>query len=424
MRYLYFLTYMSLCLMSSAQITITQADMPAAGDTIRISLTSNVPGNYTLAGNSVTWDFSSLESQNQQVVEFVSATSTPTIYWLVFTPNLVTNLASPGGDIPFPMMPVSNYYDYYNKTSGAFQHCGFAFQMSGIPFPVKYASPDEWYQFPLTMGNTYSSLTTSSVVVPGMGYYGTSKDRQNVVDAWGTVITPFGSFQSLRVKSELQQFDSLYIDSLNIGFPVNRVITEYKWLAAGMGIPVLTVVEEGPAVTARYIDHYIQPPIPLTVEVSPDTTICFGQSVTLAAAASGGVPPYNFVWSTFEMTPEITVTPEDTTSYYVIAYDAAQNMALDTAVVNVKECPGFNEMDLHGVTINPNPANEYMEVTFPAGFPDCILTIIDPTGKILEKQYRQAPGSVKMDVSMLPPGLYLLKIQAGEQRGFLKMMIK
>jgi hypothetical protein len=74
------------------------------------------------------------------------------------------------------------------------------------------------------------------------------------VDGWGTLTTPYGEFQTLRVKTEIEEYDSLYSDSLGIGMPVTRNIIEYKWLANGYPEPMLQVTEEGFIVNASYID--------------------------------------------------------------------------------------------------------------------------------------------------------------------------
>jgi hypothetical protein len=92
------------------------------------------------------------------------------------------------------------------------------------------------------------------ISVPDMGYLLSSKFRKNTVDAWGTLSTPFGTFQTLRVKTEIEEYDSLYSDSLGFGIPVTRNYKEYKWWANGFPEPMLLITEEGMIVNASYID--------------------------------------------------------------------------------------------------------------------------------------------------------------------------
>lgn len=77
-----------------AQITLTTADMPSPGDTIRKSTALNPNQiDYTLTGTNYTWDFTSLFSIGQTVDTFVSVSSVPFWYQIVFIPNLIANLA-------------------------------------------------------------------------------------------------------------------------------------------------------------------------------------------------------------------------------------------------------------------------------------------------------------------------------------------
>jgi hypothetical protein len=120
--------------------------------------------------------------------------------------------------------------------------------------PLRYDNPDRYYKFPLDYGNVDSSSSSFTLDLPDVAYVTTSRQRLNTVDGWGTLTTPYGSFESLRMKSEVTEYDSVYIDSLNLGVPVNRNYTEYKWLTNGHGVPVLQVTQEGELITVQYID--------------------------------------------------------------------------------------------------------------------------------------------------------------------------
>jgi len=76
------------------------------------------------------------------------------------------------------------------------------------------------------------------------------------------------------------------------------------------------------------------PPI---IIVSPDTTICAGEPVLLVA--SGGD---TYLWSTGKPGSTLTVSPTDTTEYYVIGYDTSNCWGTDTVVVNVMPEPSAN----------------------------------------------------------------------------------
>ena len=239
-----------------AQIVIDEADMPKEGDTLRVSLTTTIPGDYTQTGSDMTWDFSALTKISQQIDSFVNITNTPSIYWLTFIPGIVSNLASPGNNLPaIPGLPFSNYFDFMKNSSAQFSDVGYAFQLSGIPITLKYDSPDIYYTFPCTIGSTWNSNSFASISIPGIVYFSSLRTRTSTVDGWGSLTTPFGTFQTLRIKSEVIEKDSIFLDTLGTGIPYTRNITEYKWVGNAQGIPLLQINEEGLIKTAIYRDN-------------------------------------------------------------------------------------------------------------------------------------------------------------------------
>ncbi len=97
--------------------------------------------------------------------------------------------------------------------------------------------------FPLTIGVSDSSESSRSQIIPEFGYYEIHRKRVNIVDGWGTLTTPNGTFQTIRIKSTVYSHDSIYIDSNNEGYSIDRVETEYKWLGNGFGTPLLRIIE-------------------------------------------------------------------------------------------------------------------------------------------------------------------------------------
>ncbi len=238
----------------SGQIIIQQSDMPGPGDTIRRSNTLNL-GYIDVedTGPDHAWDFSALSPLLQAVDTFVAVDETPFMYQLFFF--LTANMArmEPGFDL-IPGFQVTDAYTFYRNTSSSYREVGFGVTFNGIPLPTLYDDPDLVYQFPLTEGSVDSSSSSYSFSIPGIGYIGGWRKRANTVDGWGTLTTPYGTFETLRVKTELEQNDSVYIDSLGMGIPVNRETTAYKWLATGMGLPLCEVVDNGITQTVSYID--------------------------------------------------------------------------------------------------------------------------------------------------------------------------
>lgn len=225
-----------------SQITITSADMPASGDTIRTSIGVNPGGIYDFArtGNNLIWDFTGLENIGQQVDTFLTVTQTPIIFWPFFltSANLARKVSGAG---LIPGLPVENAFQYFNKTSSAYSDIGTGLVFSGLPIPLKYTDPDVLYRFPMSVGFQDTVDSYLEVSVPDLGYLMVDRNRINIVDGWGVLKSPYGEFEVLRLKSIVSEYDSIYIDSLGVGFPIQRDYIEYKWLGQGFGIPLLQV---------------------------------------------------------------------------------------------------------------------------------------------------------------------------------------
>jgi len=237
------------------QIVITRNDMPNVGDTIRTSFTAVPPGtNYEQGGANMVWDFSDFIPALQAVEEYVSISTLPLPYQLVFNPA-VASIASPVPEFTqIPGLELTDIYLFYRETNTFYGLAGFAFTLTGLSVPLRYDNPDIFYRFPVTYNTTDSSESNLTLSLPNMGYLQSYRKRVNEVDAWGDITTPFGSFPAIRVRSLLTTYDSVFIDSIQLGQAISRQIIEYKWLTNNKGIPLMQIDVEGPAVTARYID--------------------------------------------------------------------------------------------------------------------------------------------------------------------------
>ncbi len=406
-----------------SQVVINQSDMPAPGDTLRVSITSLVPAGFAQTAMDTTWNFIDLDALDQRVDTFVMATATPSLYQLIFVLLGGANLAAPLRDIPIPGLPITQGFTFYKNSSSAFSNLGTAYTIQGFPLPAKYDNPDKIYKFPMPPGETWSSTSAFSIAVPDMLYYSTQRIRSNEVDGWGNLITPFGTFATVRVKSTLNIHDSIYVDSLAIGFGFDRNIIEYKWIGKGFGIPLLQINEEGPLVTATYLDSCRMPAQPLSVTLGPDTTVTVGATLTLHAKVSYGTPPYQIIWSTLEMGDSITVTVEDSQTYSAVVLDAMQNIAIAQKVVSVYGV-GIGERKEGEMNIYPNPTGGTVIIRLPEKFAEADMQVLTMQGKIVrESVVSPSSGAFDADLTGLPEGAYLIKISAKNKIYFGKIQI-
>ena len=237
---------------SMAQTTLTKSDMPQQDDTVRISVGIN-PGIIDLSetGENHVWDYSGLIPFQQRIDTFVSVTETPAGLLFMFSSDFAVNMA---GAFSFPGTGISQPYLYFKSSSSAYKNTGFAFTMDGFPIPAAFSDPDILYQFPLTYPHADSSNSGIDMNIPGTGYLLVDRHRHNTVDGWGTLTTPYGTFDVIRVKSEVTEYDSVYLESQGTGFGLPYSYTEYKWLGNNQKAPLLLVRDIAEGAIVEYPD--------------------------------------------------------------------------------------------------------------------------------------------------------------------------
>ncbi len=398
--------------------------MPSAGDTFRLSISMQVPAGFASAAMDTTWDFSGLEALSQRVDTFVSVTSTPPLYWIVFIPNVVANLAMPGNAVVIPGLPVTDQYTYYMNSSSAFAEAGYAFTAAGLPFAARYNNPDRIYQFPCSAGTAWSSQSALEFTIPYTVYYSSLRNRLTTVDGWGMLLTPFGQFQTLRIKSIVAQRDSIFIDSLGAGFPIIREYVEYKWIGKDAGVPLLQINQEGMMTTAIYRDSVRMPVAPFTVDIGNDTVVSKGAILTTTAVITGGAAPYQVFWNTLDTGLSLTIPIEEEQTITAVVVDALQRFATDSRLVGVRYPPGMEEPAEDWLQVSPNPTRGEIRFGLPGITGKTGIQVLDSRGKqIRELELQVTSGECRADLSGLANGLYLLRISAGGQSYRSRVMI-
>jgi len=237
----YVIAFALSALKSSGQITITENDMPSVGNTFIVTTAAtDVYIDVDQTGTNYNWDFiGGLIPLYSQGDTFIDELDLPLTYILFF---LGSNLAAKSGvNVDFNGLTLSDVYTVYKKNSSQFEIDGYAGTFQGIPVPLVYSSKDIVYRFPLEFGDKDSSDASISYSFPGLFYFSQQRHRVNEVDGWGTIKTPIGEFDVLRVKSSITDIDSFYLDTLNFGTSASLKSYEYKWLAQASGIPVMQV---------------------------------------------------------------------------------------------------------------------------------------------------------------------------------------
>lgn len=285
------------------QITIGQNEMPQAGSEL-VRNRANYPlfMNYAATGAGHVWNFNNLTVAGGNTTTYGSVSSTGMVYSLVysdvfFNPNRA-NHAMSGLDIPLSeLLPVEEPHTFFLRSATAYKKVGYGLKLEGFPVPVVMAEHDVVYQLPLHYGDTHTSNSRWELGLPTLAFYGYRQVRQNTVDGWGTLTTPSGTFDVLRVKTRIEGHDTIHVDTLSLGFTVDRpVMREYKWLAQGIRVPVLQVntIEVLGTEVITEVFFYDQPRN-LTVNEPLAAMLCPGSTSTLGYTATGVFNPSAFL---------------------------------------------------------------------------------------------------------------------------------
>ncbi|HMW74620.1 MAG TPA: T9SS type A sorting domain-containing protein [Saprospiraceae bacterium] len=188
----------------NAQIIVTNAAWPKAGDTTKLANDSE--SGYLLAPAQATngnWDFSNLKEESIDLKSFAPA-------------------SQGNGFADFPTAELyskSNFADvYYNVTNSAFEILGYKGDILGFGFPlvvkgkpaaVERRNPMKYFDISnteYTFGATFSaellpdSLFSGIPFTPDSVRFGQNIKRLDVVDSWGKLKIPLGTYDVLREK--------------------------------------------------------------------------------------------------------------------------------------------------------------------------------------------------------------------------------
>src|SRR5690554_2256928 len=240
---------------SKAQLTINQNHMPKAGDTARYSiaiLDSSILLNYQNNGANQTWRFDSLKAQRQNVRSFYNSANTPYSINNKIAEKIADTVNQQG-------VTLTDVYEFYTLDSNTYSKDQRAVTLQTGFFPLKvtpvYSDKDEVYQFPLNYNDSDSSTFSFSFNNPfPAAYYGSKGYRINKVDGWGTIHTPYGSFNCIRVVTDIVSYDSISFNNNKSG--INSHLREYKWLTPQLSIPALTL--SGSVISGIFIPSTVE----------------------------------------------------------------------------------------------------------------------------------------------------------------------
>lgn len=246
-NYIFPLFFFGAALQLAAQspITLGNNNMPGSGDTLRYTnIQLGSLGNYQQTGPNFNWDFSTVQSTTDGLRSFKSSLLTP---YALFFLSLNEYGEKIQDTIALGPLQITNYYNFYKKSTSpnAFIADGAGATLNGVPLPSYYSDKDEIYNFPMTYpkydSTTFRFATPATTLIPVR--YSKTGYRVTVVDGWGTITTPYGTGNCLRLITTQYSMDSVKttVGQVTIPLGIANNIRSYQWFTTTSKIPFLEV---------------------------------------------------------------------------------------------------------------------------------------------------------------------------------------
>ena len=338
--------------LSYSQIIVTSANLPNIGDTV---ITAEDFGNFSIgtSGAGQNWNFANVSGMPDMLLGFIDPLTTP--YQSSYT---LSNICS--------QLDSATYY-YLNRSVNGLAALGYvdggivySFNKMLLPTPLNYLDTITNTQIIFQYDTLLSPpLHSIALGVPGAytidsikSIYGNTD--KYIVDGWGQVQLPNGTFDALRVFETSYDFNntfyrltdtitglSQWIQDSNSG-SASWNETKYSWRSNDPTVNWSLAEIETDSVGNPYGDivYYLGnslssiviSPAMVDLEKLVDVSCNGASDGFIMLDVFGTVPPFTFMWSNGSTTPNIVNIPAG--NYTVTVTDANGNTTLETYVVN------------------------------------------------------------------------------------------
>jgi hypothetical protein len=240
--------------LSSAQITLNNSDFADGGDTVRMSSATDPAIDFVSTGSNSTWNFSGLIAESQVLKNYNDLSNASTFMQFLFggfappsyqATNVVASDALPIDQVgPFLPVNISEVNSVSRNTVDSITSIGISIVVDGTEIPFKSDTIETRYKFPANYGDVYSSRGYSKVDLNPIfdAIWIQYRQRNSNIDGWGSITTPFGTFDALRMRHSIQEQDSIYLGQFGqwVELPIPPS-TIYEWWATGELEPILRI---------------------------------------------------------------------------------------------------------------------------------------------------------------------------------------
>ena len=297
-RFLFFgFVFLSTLYNVLAQTTITIADMPQLGENYVVR-TASVPASLNLKGDDFfdeSTDYNQFKTLRSDTLRVTDASKTR--YFKFFPASQTTIISS---------API---FTYNSVVGASVYENGFISDYLNIQTPamVLYKRPVKRMQLPLLYGSASTDTAQGKIITPYQLLPGIDSVRAQItiiyksrVDSVGTVKTPFGTYESLRVKQtqtievRAMKFSPRFGWTPSPEFSRKEIKRQYIWYAPKMGVPVLVATADRYGIITQVSYQYNEK---LKYDFWKRNVACKGgNDGYIEIVVKGGVPDYSVAW--------------------------------------------------------------------------------------------------------------------------------
>lgn len=257
MKKILLLTCLAFGSISFSQITLIPADFATGGDTVRMSQANDDGFDYLSTGAGYVWDFSSLIPVSQSLDDYRSMAGAPAFLNFIFGTfaplKYQASYFMESSDLPIDQLtsflPVSieDIFQFTRISNDSVTSVGYSMVVDGNDVPFKSDTIEKRYDFPVDYLNTHFSRGYTVIDFNPMvdAIWNQHRTRATTVDGYGSITTPYGTFDALRIKHDIVEIDSLYMVLPIVGgtwiplpIPPSH---EYEWWTNDEMAPILKI---------------------------------------------------------------------------------------------------------------------------------------------------------------------------------------
>lgn len=244
---------------SFGQISLQETDFANPNDTVRYSQAMDQGMDFSTTGPNNTWNFSSLTSTGQYVKNFnpigFGSILVQATFGFFASQNYQASYFTQNNDLPIDLLSgflpvaISDLNAYTHSSSSKISSIGYSLSVNSQAVPFKSDTIETRYSLPLDYNDSYNSRGYTLVDFNPVADFKFKQHRQrsSVVDGWGSLILPNGTYNVLRLKHQINEIDSIFV-SVIPGFPGFWIGTppiqtvEYEWIGESKKDVLLKIV--------------------------------------------------------------------------------------------------------------------------------------------------------------------------------------